>query len=363
MDRETWIGVGSAAALGGVVALILLMLLQGAGVLPSAGASAARQAALEARAASDTLASVERRLTAVEAMTEGLPGLRADATAVATRIVAAELALAGAATRSDVQGVRNDLTAIRTRLDQAPPPAAAVDLAGLAARVARLEAALAGAAAPAATAPSAAPALAEPDPRIATLTARLEAAEAAVAKLNAGAPSPVAGTAAAVNAPATAYGNLRRAVDAGRPFAAELDAVAALGPNPAVAGLRPYAATGIATREALRADFSKVADAILAVTQAGDDSLFGRLVAGARGLVSIRPSGPIAGTDPTAIVSRMEAAVAAGDLAGALRERDGLPQAGQQASAEWAARAAARVSAETLLAEPVAAAAIGAVNR
>src|SRR5262245_5889977 len=32
MDRETWIGVGSAAALGGVIALILLMLLQGVGM-------------------------------------------------------------------------------------------------------------------------------------------------------------------------------------------------------------------------------------------------------------------------------------------------------------------------------------------
>jgi hypothetical protein len=153
---------------------------------------------------------------------------------------------------------------------------------------------------------------------------------------------------------------LRGAVDAGRPYAAELDAVAAIAPDPALAGLRPFAASGIATREALRAEFGKVGDAILSATQGNDDSLLGRLVAGARGLVSIRPAGPIAGDDPPAIVSRMEAAVVKGDFPTALRERDALPAAGKQASADWAGRVAARVTADTLLAQP---AATGVVNR
>jgi hypothetical protein len=121
--------------------------------------------------------------------------------------------------------------------------------------------------------------------------------------------------------------------------------------DPLATGLKPYAATGVATRDTLRADFGKVSDAILAATQgAGDDSLLGRIASGARGLVSIRPVGPVAGSDPPAIVSRMTAEVAMGDLAKALGERDALPAAGKDASADWAARAAARVTADALFA-------------
>ena len=85
------------------------------------------------------------------------------------------------------------------------------------------------------------------------------------------------------------------------------------------------------------------------------------MVAGARSLVSVRPVGPVAGSDPPAVVSRMEAAVATGDLATALRERDGLPPAGKDASAAWAAKAMERVNADRLLVQPVATA--GTVNR
>jgi hypothetical protein len=155
--------------------------------------------------------------------------------------------------------------------------------------------------------------------------------------------------------------SLRRAVDSGRPFAAELEGAAALGPDAATTGLRPYAATGIPSRETLRTDFARVADAILSATAPPDDSLFGRIVAGARGLVSIRPTAPLEGADPPAVVSRMEAAVARGDLAAALRERGTLPPAGKDASADWAARADARVAADTLLAD--AASMTGTINR
>jgi hypothetical protein len=137
--------------------------------------------------------------------------------------------------------------------------------------------------------------------------------------------------------------------------------VAAFGSDPVISGLRPYAAEGIATRDTLRADFAKVGDAILVATQVNDESLFGRLVAGARSLVSVRPVGPIAGSEPAAIVSRMDAAVAQGDFATALRERDGLPAVGKDASAAWAARVNQRLTADALLGQPATAA--GTVNR
>jgi hypothetical protein len=355
LDRDSWFAIASASALGGVVALVLLMLLQGSGIVPAPGTVAASQAADQARTAAAGLISVDRRVTAVEAMTENLPALRADATALVGRLAAVEQA---AASKADVQAVRGEIAALRARADQAPPSASAESLAALASRVARLEAALARtASSPAAAATTAA----APDAdRVASLTARLDAAEATIARLTPAAPGAVAPTAAPGNASAAAVAALRRALDAGRPYAAELEVVAALMPDPALSGLRPYAISGITTRDALRTEFSKVADAILSATQGSDDSIFGRLVAGARGLVSVRPAGPIAGEDAPAIVSRMEGAVGKGDISAALRERDGLPPPGKQASADWAGRAAARVMADTLFAEPTA---TGVVNR
>ena len=73
-------------------------------------------------------------------------------------------------------------------------------------------------------------------------------------------------------------------------------------------------------------------------------------LAGVGSLVTVRPTGPVAGNDPAAIVSRMQAAVDAGDLATALSERDGLPAAGKDASADWAAAAESRVTVDGLIA-------------
>ena len=71
---------------------------------------------------------------------------------------------------------------------------------------------------------------------------------------------------------------------------------------------------------------------------------------GSGSLVTVRPTGPIAGNDPAAVVSRMRAAVEAGDFAKALDERDGLPPAGKEASAEWAAAAEQRAAIDALIA-------------
>jgi hypothetical protein len=336
------------------------MLLQATGVLPAPGVGAARQAADQARAATDSLGSIDRRLTAVEAMTESLPNLRADVTATAARVTMAEQNATALAAKSDVAALRTDLTALRARLDQAPPSATPAEVSALATRLARLEATAAGTPVPVAPAATTPP-TSEADARIASLAARLDAAEAAIAKLSAAPTSgPVVAT-NATNARTAAVSALRRAVDTGVPFAAELDMVAAFGSDPMISGLRPYAAEGIATRDTLRADFAKVGDAILVATQVNDESLFGRLVAGARSLVSVRPVGPIAGSDPVAIVSRMDAAVAQGDFATTLREREGLPAVGKEASAAWAARVNQRLTADALLGQPAPAA--GTVNR
>jgi hypothetical protein len=65
--------------------------------------------------------------------------------------------------------------------------------------------------------------------------------------------------------------------------------------------------------------------------------------------VKIRPTGPISGSDPVAVVSRMQAAVEEGDFAAALTERQALPPAGQAASEEWAGQVSDRLAIDRLV--------------
>jgi hypothetical protein len=102
----------------------------------------------------------------------------------------------------------------------------------------------------------------------------------------------------------------------------------------------------VATAADLAAAFPDVANAILAATTEADPNanFAERAWASLSGLVQVRPLGPMAGSDPDAIVSRMRDDVSKGDLAAALTEHNSLPQAGKDASAEWAAKAADRIA-------------------
>ncbi|MEJ0096719.1 MAG: hypothetical protein WDM84_00285 [Bauldia sp.] len=75
----------AAGAVGGVVALIVVLVLQSVSILPVPGRSAARQAIQQAHAAMDATTALDRRLDAVEAMNEAIPGLRADIARFPTR--------------------------------------------------------------------------------------------------------------------------------------------------------------------------------------------------------------------------------------------------------------------------------------
>jgi hypothetical protein len=119
----------------------------------------------------------------------------------------------------------------------------------------------------------------------------------------------------------------------------------------AVAALEPLAKNGAPTLAALQASFPGVADAILAaVTELDPDAGFiDRLLSFGSGLVTVRPTEPIEGDTPDAVVSRMQGAVNRGDLAAALAEREKLPPAGQSASATWAAAAADRTAIDSIV--------------
>jgi hypothetical protein len=143
----------------------------------------------------------------------------------------------------------------------------------------------------------------------------------------------------------------QQAAAGGGPF---IDALDGLGADPeTVAALKPLAEKGAPSRAELTAAFPAVAEAILA-TEA-DAGLFDRLAAYGRSLVKVRPSGAQqAGDDTGAIVTRMRAAVDAGDLATALSARKALPADGQAASQGWADAVADRLEIDRL-AEAIAA--------
>jgi hypothetical protein len=118
-----------------------------------------------------------------------------------------------------------------------------------------------------------------------------------------------------------------------------------------LAALAPLAEKGAPSRAVLLAEFSAVADKILAAGRPpGEDAgIFDRVLSYGRGLVKIRPTGPISGSDPVAVVSRMQAAVEEGDFAAALAERQALPPAGQAASEEWAGQVSDRLAIDRLV--------------
>ena len=327
------------------MALVVVLLLQSVSILPVPGRSAANQAIQQAKAASDATAALDRRLTAVETMTEATSGMRGDIKALADRITSLEAIRGMIASRGDVDTLSAGLAALTKRVDSAPPAASRDDLAAVTDRLGRLDAAVAaggtGAGAGSEAVASLSSQLADAEAQIRGLGDRVAAAEAKVAS---GGGSASGGE---VAIKVVAIGSLRRAAEGDQPFAADVDLIANLGIGADdIAILRPLAVKGVEGRAALATEFPAVAEAILAAATKPDSGagFFRRLMDGLGSLVTIRPIGPVAGSDPPAIVSRMTDAVGKGDLAAALAERDGLPPAAKEASADWAAKATDRVA-------------------
>jgi hypothetical protein len=150
---------------------------------------------------------------------------------------------------------------------------------------------------------------------------------------------------------ALAVAGLERAVNSGVAFDRELDTVEALaGPRDEIAALKAYATGGVARRDALSAEFQDAASAAMSATAAQTDGFLDRLIANARRIVRIRPTGEVEGDTVGAILARAETRLAAGDLAAAVEELASLDPAAKAAMAGWLERARARLQAERLLA-------------
>jgi len=155
-----------------------------------------------------------------------------------------------------------------------------------------------------------------------------------------------------------ALGQLRSQVQGSQPFAAELGAVEALGHSQpevhdSLEPLAASAATGIPNLAVLRQRFEReVGPGLMRAAPTGDgwgEQIMGRL----RSLVVVRRVGSnAAGADDPVEggVARAEAALASGDLAGAVKAVETLPNATAEPAQSWLADSRRRLAAEQGLA-------------
>jgi len=306
--KTDWSSAGrliAAGVFGGALATVLGIVYHASGIIPTRADLTAADAVRQAQAVADKVSSFEGRLAALETAASGLPALT-------EKVVALEKL--EDTNRSRIENLEN-----------AMPVAGSGDGSGNVVALGPIEARIA------ATETT----LAALNDKVAGLSARLEEFAAR--------PPPAVESERAARA--IAIGLLRQGAESGRGFAVDLAMLKALGMDgDDIAALEPLAAKGAPTIPTLQAAFPSVVDAIIAATSAidPDAGFFDRVAALGSSLVTIRPTAPIEGDTPEAIVSRMQAAVNRADLGTALDERQKLPPEGQAASASWAAAAADR---------------------
>jgi len=187
-------------------------------------------------------------------------------------------------------------------------------------------------------------------PKVAALDDRLGKIEATLPPLLEAVDKEAEDTKAATLA--MAFANLRAAVDAGQPYAAELSTLAGLSPGRDDLGRLPdYEDQGIPTLRQLTVSFKAARDAMPSAPAAEDgDTIFDRLMSSAEGLVKVRRiDGTADGSTPGAVLARAEAKLDGGDLPAAVAEVASLQGAPRAAFTNWLDQARARVDAEETL--------------
>ena len=145
---------------------------------------------------------------------------------------------------------------------------------------------------------------------------------------------------------------LRAAVERGAPFAGELAAVKALGADPkAIAPLESFAAQGLTSTAELGRELAALTPALSRATEpasSNNTSLLAMLESRAQRLVRITPVGtsaPPAGDDAAALIGRLNADAARGDIDAALAEIAKLPDEARALAKAWTDKASARQAA------------------
>jgi hypothetical protein len=181
------------------------------------------------------------------------------------------------------------------------------------------------------------------------LAARIMALESAVKGL-AAATAPLAAAGANDRAArlTVAAEALRAAVESGRPFQSELNAVLSLGVDAqSTTALEPFAASGVPSATALARELEALAPALQEASEprSGDATFIERLKSNAQKLVRVTPLNAPAGNDPQAVIDRIRLDAAHGDISTALADLNGLPDAAKPLAAAWSKKAGAREAA------------------
>ena len=147
--------------------------------------------------------------------------------------------------------------------------------------------------------------------------------------------------------------NLKRVLDRGLPYAAELAGVTkAAGGKVDLTILERYKDTGIATTADLARDFGPVSAAIVdAATEPVQGSLMDRMMAGAKSVIRVRKISYDAGDKtPEAIAGRMETALRDGRITDVLAEAKNIPAKAQGVAQDWLVKVEARGAVERAIA-------------
>ena len=129
------------------------------------------------------------------------------------------------------------------------------------------------------------------------------------------------------------------ALDTGAPFASEVTELQELGVT--VPDALASSADGLPSLGALQSEFPDLARNALKAARSNDDGSSG-LTGFLQRQLGARSVTPRDGSDPDAILSRVEAALTSGDLNQALTELNTLPDEARAPLVDWAARAASR---------------------
>ncbi len=239
---------------------------------------------------------------------------------------------------ANMSEIKSQLDAIRAEREELN-----ARLAALTERVAKSEAQLAD------RGGAGAPSDADIAPLLAPLTQRMTALERKLSALEDAQTSQKVSVAA--TALAVAFGNLDRAVRSGRPFAAELNAVKALGgAGEDMTALAAHAESGIEPIERLEKSLPDFIKTALDAEYAREDGgFFGKLWANTRSLMNIRRKGLIEGDSTEAILARMETRLKAGDTSAAIKEAESLKGEAAVILRPWLEQAKARAAAEAAL--------------
>ena len=153
---------------------------------------------------------------------------------------------------------------------------------------------------------------------------------------------------------ALAAANLKSAIDAGGPFAQQLETFATTaGAGEATESLRTFAAEGVPSERQIAEQWPQVEARISnALTPPRPNApVSDQFMAGLRSLVNVRSSDtpPAADQSDTAVLSRLDAAIRSGDLDAFVSEWDQLPDNAKQASADFADKVRARLTAQQIV--------------